>query len=166
MPQYTLAICGIDHASLCNVYCVGCKAFTADVYLSSSNVLQRQDMSCIYLAHHELESVCSIIINTIIIIVLVITIAIIIVIIGIVKIVSFILLVAVVVIIVNVMQAYAHILGLHSHVLRAIPIFVVYLATLMHVYALARQQVRPFASCPALHDELATSFCVNKITQV
>ena len=40
------------------------------------------------------------------------------------------------------MQAYAHILGLHSQVLRAIPLFVVYLATLMHVYALARQQVR------------------------
>ena len=39
-------------------------------------------------------------------------------------------------------QAYAHIMGLHSQVLRAIPLFVVYLATLMHVYALARQQVR------------------------
>lgn len=39
------------------------------------------------------------------------------------------------------MQAYAYILGLHSRVARAIPIFVVYLATLMHVYTLARHQV-------------------------
>ena len=59
------------------------------------------------------------------------------------------------------MQAYAHILGLHSRVLRAIPIFVVYLATLMHVYALARQQVRPVASCPAPRHQFAASCCVN-----
>lgn len=39
------------------------------------------------------------------------------------------------------LQAYAYILGLHSSVTRAIPTFVVYLATLMHVYTLARHQV-------------------------
>jgi len=77
-----------------------------------------------------------------------------------------IIVVIVVVIVLNVVQAYAHILGLHSHVLRAIPIFVVYLATLMHVYALARQQVRSFASCHALHHQFATSFCFNKTIQV
>lgn len=46
-----------------------------------------------------------------------------------------------------VLQAYAYILGLHSRAARAIPIFVVYLATLMHVYTLARHQVLNLASC-------------------
>lgn len=40
------------------------------------------------------------------------------------------------------MQAYASIVGLHRSVLSAIPLFVVYLATLVHVYALSRQQVQ------------------------
>ena len=108
--------------------------------------MQRQDLSCTYLAHHDLESFCSITIFKLSIINIIISTTIVIVV------------VAAVIVIVNVMQAYAHILGLHSHVLRAIPIFVVYLATLMHVYALARQQVRPLASCPALHHHFATSF--------
>ena len=56
------------------------------------------------------------------------------------------------------LQAYAHVLGLHSYVLRAIPLFVVYLATLMHVYALARQQVTSIATgsdqhlCKSVHE--------------
>lgn len=39
------------------------------------------------------------------------------------------------------LQASAEWLGLHSSVVRAIPTFAVYLATLMHVYHLGRQQV-------------------------
>ena len=37
------------------------------------------------------------------------------------------------------LQAYASIVGLHRSVLSAVPLFVVYLATLVHVYALSRQ---------------------------
>lgn len=48
------------------------------------------------------------------------------------------------------MQAYASILGLHRNVLSAVPLFVVYLATLMHVYALTRQQGQTIANSPSM----------------
>ena len=57
------------------------------------------------------------------------------------------------------LQAYASIVGLHGSVLSAAPLFVVYLATLVHVYALSRQQTQavatpPQASAPSLGQDL------------
>lgn len=46
------------------------------------------------------------------------------------------------------LQAYGSIVGLHGSVLSAAPLFVVYLATLVHVYALSRQQTQAVATPP------------------
>lgn len=47
------------------------------------------------------------------------------------------------------LQAYAAIVGLHRSASSAIPLFVVYLATLVHVYALSRQQTEAVATASA-----------------
>ena len=53
--------------------------------------------------------------------------------------------------------------GLHGNALRGVPIFCVYLATLMHTYSLARQKVRVFCVCHAALrlQELLFYWCVQ-----
>ena len=48
----------------------------------------------------------------------------------------------------RLLQAYASIVGLHRSVFSAIPLFVVYLATLVHVYALSRQRTQEVSTAP------------------